>query len=66
VQLAGGGFQETGAGYEGISASIEKVEGQLSPAEAAGGAALVGAMAELTEELRRARGGPVIPRPGGA
>jgi len=64
VQIAGGGFEETGSAYERLTAAIEKQEG-LSPAEEAAAATrdLTRATTELTDEMRRARGGELA-RPG--
>lgn len=59
VQLAGGGFEATGSGYDRLSAAIEKVEGERTESER-----LEAATRELTDEMRRRRwevGGPLRP-----
>lgn len=57
VTLAGGGFEETGSGYDRIQAAIGSVGGDVDATAPGWATALTDAVAKLAEEVRRASGG---------
>lgn len=66
VTPAGGGFEESGSGYERIQAAISSVGGDVFEAkERESRAILTNAIMELVAEIRRSRGGPLARPVGG-